>query len=73
MNRKQAEHILDAYTRLRMEEADKNASDALRGVILDAMTETRYSSISNYPTITVPTTLPYNNGTIVTCDGGDVR
>ena len=41
MNRQQAEHILDAYVRMRMRESDKDASDALREVILDAMTEYR--------------------------------
>ena len=30
MNRQQAEHILDAYVRMRMRESDKDASDALR-------------------------------------------
>ena len=46
MNRKQAENILDAYVDM---EKVKNydARDALREVIIDAMTETRY-----YPYVT---------------------
>lgn len=52
MNREQAEHILDAYVRTRMREFDKDASDALREVILDAMIEYRVKS--NYPSITYP-------------------
>lgn len=52
MNRKQAEHILDAYVRIRMHESDKDTSDALREVILDAMTE--YRAKSDYPNITYP-------------------
>ena len=50
MNRKQAENVLDAYVRMRMRESDKEASDSLRDVILDAMTDIRV-----YP-ITVPQT-----------------
>ena len=78
MNREQAEHILDAYVRMRMREYDKDASDALREVILDAMTE--YRAKSNYPSITYPqatwvdtTKLPTNwDGTPkVTCTGID--
>ncbi len=46
MNRKQAENILDAYTLLSTTSA-KAASDSLREVILDAMSETRY-----YPYVT---------------------
>lgn len=52
MNREQAEHILDAYVHMRMHESDKDASDALREVILDAMSEYRAKSI--YPNITYP-------------------
>lgn len=80
MNREQAEHILDAYVRMRICESDKDASDALREVILDAMTEYRVKS--NYPNITYPyatwvdatkTALPTNwDGTPkVTCTGID--
>lgn len=75
MNRQQAEHILDAYVHLRMRgylvadavSADEEAADALRGVILDAMTEYRLlptpvpnvSDNANWPS--------WNRGTIVTC------
>ena len=52
MNREQAEHILDAYVQMRMRESDKDASDALREVILDVMTEYRPKTI--YPNITYP-------------------
>ena len=58
MNREQAEHILDAYVRMRMRESDKDASDALREVILDAMTEYRSSGITVSPGITWPSTKP---------------
>jgi len=51
MNRQQAEHILDAYVRRRMRESDEDASDALREVILDAMTGYKSSTIT-YPQIT---------------------
>jgi len=50
MNRQQAEHILDAYVRRRMRESDEDASDALREVILDVMSEYRVES--KYPSIT---------------------
>lgn len=71
MNRQHAEHILDAYVRMRIRESDKDASDALREVILDAMTE--YRSKPNYPSITYfdTTKQPTNwDGTPkVTCTG----
>ena len=64
MNRKQAEHILDAYVRMRMREADKDASDALREVILDAMTGYKtetYGGLVYHPggTVTIPTRYAY--------------
>ena len=76
MNRQQAEHILDAYVRIRMNEADKDASDALRAVILDAMTEYRTSGIT-YPGTTylgttylgTTTGTPTYHKPIVTCGG----
>lgn len=80
MNREQAEHILDAYVRMGMRESDKDASDALREVILDAMTESEYMPKPYYPNITYPhttwvdaTKLPTNwDGTPkVTCTGVD--
>lgn len=73
MNREQAEHILDAYACMRIREYDKDASDALREVILDAMTEYG-SKPTTWPGITVsPTSYPTNwDGTPkVTCTGVD--
>lgn len=70
MNRQQAEHILDAYVRMRMRECDKDASDALREVILDAMTDCRTSGVTVTPGITWPVTKPMTVPTyqpIVTC------
>lgn len=61
MNRQQAEHILDAYVRIRMNEADKDASDALREVILDAMTDYKSNGItmsSPWKVETVPCSYP---------------
>lgn len=78
MNREQAEHILNAYVQMRMRESDKDASDALREVILDAMTG--YEANTPKPSITYPlatwvdtTKLPTNwDGTPkVTCSGID--
>lgn len=60
MNRQQAEHILDAYVRMRIRESDKDASDALREVILDAMTSYQ---ITTAPSITWPTTKPLTGPT----------
>lgn len=48
MNREQAGNILDAYALLVTSKA-KAASDALREVILDAMTEVRYYPINLTP------------------------
>lgn len=73
MNREQAEHILDAYVRMRSM-SDKDSSDALREVILDAMTEYRSKPTTTWPGITVsPTSYPTNwDGTPkVTCTGID--
>lgn len=72
MNRQQAEHILDAYVRMRMrenDEYDEDASDALREVILDAMTEYKTSGITVTPGITWPSTntVPTYHQPIVTC------
>lgn len=55
MNREQASHILDAYIELELDTegtASKEAIDALRDVILDAMTE--YKTTNNPWTITYP-------------------
>lgn len=54
MNRKQAEHILDAYTRMMMREADSDAAGSLREVIIDAMTEYRYTSAWSDNGFTIP-------------------
>lgn len=56
MNRQQAEHILDAYVRMRMRESDEDASDALREVVLDAMTDYMTSGVAIAPGITLPAT-----------------
>lgn len=78
MNRQHAEYILDAYVLMRIRESDKDASDALREVILDAMTG--YKTNAPKPGITYPyatlvdTTNPPTNwdGTPkVTCSGID--
>ena len=71
MNREQAEHILDAYVRTRSRVSDKDASDALREVILDAMTSYK---VTTTPRITWPRVYPLSvphiipNKPIVTCD-----
>ena len=72
MNRQQAEHILDAYARMRMRGGDEEAVDALREVILDVMTTERVVKeqvVSTYPRITLPTTEnpTYGNLNTVTC------
>ena len=66
MNRQQAEHILDAYVRLRMQGGDEEASGALREVVLDAMTSYRVVPITA-PNVSDSTNWPYNQKTIVTC------
>lgn len=70
MNRKQAENILDAYVLLST--TSKAASDSLREVILDAMTEYRVTTSSttwpNTYSITAPNVI--SNKPIVTCDAG---
>lgn len=80
MNRKQAEHILDAYLSTYCAVKDdgihpdmdaEKARDSLREVILDAMTEYRSSGITVSPGITWPSTKPWTVPTyhqpIVTC------
>ncbi len=75
MNREQAEHILDAYVRMRMRGGDEEAAGALREVILDAMTSYRVTM----PNITWPSTYPFTtpntipNKPIVTCDAGGAQ
>ena len=66
MNRQQAEHILEAYVRMRMRENDEYVFDALREVILDAMTE--YKTI----TLTAPNRWSNWDGSPkITCTGVD--
>lgn len=71
MNRQQAEHILEAYVRMRMRENDEYVFDALREVILDAMTEYKTSGVVVAPGITWPSmkpmTVPTYHQPIVTC------
>ena len=69
MNRKQAEHLLDAYVNLENGGCDNKARQSLREVILDAMTT--YSAYS-YPIIT---TTNHPNTTwdkpVVTCNASN--
>lgn len=69
MNRKQAEHLLDAYVNLENGGGDNKARQSLREVILDAMVG--YHSYS-YPFIT---TTNYPNTAwdkpVVTCNASD--
>ena len=46
MNRKQAQHILDAYVEMECAGGDNKARQSLREVILDAMTGYRSSTIT---------------------------
>ena len=66
MNRKQAEHLLDAYVNMENGGGDNMARQSLREVILDAMTT--YSAYS-YPIVT---TTNHPNATwgkhVVTCN-----
>ena len=66
MNRKQAEHLLDAYVNMENGGGDNMARQSLREVILDAMTT--YSAYS-YPIVT---TTNYPSTTwgkhVVTCN-----
>lgn len=69
INRKQAEHLLDAYVNLENGGGDNKARQSLREIILDAMEG--YQSYS-YPIIT---TTNYPNTTldkpVVTCNASD--
>ena len=67
MNRNQAEHILDAYLELASGKKHEAAANALRDVILDAMT----SSAPNYYTIPSITYKPTENTPLKwTCTSG---
>ena len=59
MNRGQAENVLDAYVESAASKSvgGRKAAEALRSVILDAMTETSYYPIFTRPTM--PTVEPY--------------
>lgn len=63
MNREQAERILDAYVHMMMRDSDKDASDALREVILDVMSEYRSNPTTIYPGITLGKPLVTYTGT----------
>ena len=69
MNRKQAEHLLDAYVNLENGGGDNRARQSLREVILDAMEG--YQSYA-YPIIT-STNYPSIawDKHVVTCDASD--
>lgn len=69
MNREQAEHILDAYVEMERAGGDNKARQSLREVILDAMTEYRYSTIT-VPNITCPSTT-YPNPLVTYTGTGD--
>lgn len=74
MNRKQAENILDAFVLLSTTNA-KAASDSLREVILDAMTNVTYYPLTiSSPKVTPYTGTPYvePSWTHVTCANGQV-
>lgn len=79
MNRQQAEHILDAYVRMRMrenDEYDEDASDALREVILDSMTDYMISGVVITPETTWQATTPnrssnWDGTPKITCTGVD--
>jgi len=69
MNRKQAEHLLDAYVNLENGGGDNKARQSLREVILDAMEG--YQSYS-YPIITTTNhpSITWDKP-VVTCDASD--
>lgn len=82
MNRTQAEHILDAYIELELDESGKPqtaAIKALREVILDAMTQYKGSTFGISAPCRPPGTLvacsgtkeTVQDGTTVTCSGVD--
>ena len=69
MNRKQAEHLLDAYVNLENGGGDNKARQSLREVILDAM---EGYHLYSYPIITT-TNYPSTawNKHVVTCNASD--
>ena len=78
MNRDQAEHILDAYVAMEVdlhfeEMFSQETIDAVREIILDAMTEYR-SKPTTWPGITLPSTsypTNWDGSPKVTCTGID--
>lgn len=71
INRKQAEHLLDAYVNLENGGGDNKARQSLREVILDAMEG--YQSYS-YPIITTtnhPNATYPNYKPVITCNASD--
>ena len=78
MNREQAEHILDAFIEIhsayktgnRQSVSVDKAYEAMREVILDAMTGYRPSTIT-VPNITYPQITPNYGKPIVTCGVGE--
>ena len=73
MNREQAEHLLDANVLMGVQGTPK-AKNALKEVILDAMTSTTYYPITiGCPTpskpVTTPWTIPTWVGTTTSVDG----
>ena len=66
MNRKQSEHILDAYIEMERVEGNEKARQSLREVILDAMSEYRYTTLTS-PNIISSPSIPTTSKPIVTC------
>ena len=80
MNREQAEVILDAYREVtELGSTQEQAANALREVILDAMTEVRYSSWPKYPLVTYTDdktrgpTITWSNTTAGSVNGGGAK
>lgn len=74
MTRTEAEHLLDAYVLMGVQSMPK-AKEALRAVILDAMTSTTYypyTSTTYYPYITSPKPWPYPQVSCTTATNGEV-
>ena len=70
MNREQAGHLLDAYVRMMMRDPDE-ATDALREVILDAMTSYRAQAVPPITSAPGISTWPaVGNRNVVTCGTG---
>ena len=70
MNREQAQNILDAYVEMECAGGDNKARQSLREVILDAMTEYRYSTLT-VPNVISTQPTPNYVKPIVTCGVGE--